>query len=94
MRARSLLLALLLATGACTNPGESSTVGARRAIDAVGTPIFAVTKGAWCAISAVGSVPVASVAQASGVPHEAEIRRNAYRTVGKACGGSYKLGSP
>lgn len=93
MPARALLLLLLLACGSCSSPGESSSATARKAINTVGTPVYAVGKGIWCAVSAVAGVPVASVAQVSGIPQEGEIRRDVYRTVGKACGGSYKLGS-
>ena len=99
---RSLaLLALAAALGACTAnnqasdvlPGEqSATATARQVMNGVGTPVHAVIKGASCVASTVVAVPLASWAQVAGEPQSSQ--EEAYKTVGRTCGGSYVLGTP
>jgi hypothetical protein len=52
---------------------------------AVGTPLYAVVKGATCVITAVGSLPVAALANAApiGEPQDkAELTNGIYRAPG------------
>jgi hypothetical protein len=100
---RSLaFLALAAALGACagsTNqasevlPGEqSATATARQVVNGVGTPVHAVIKGAGCVATTVVAVPLASLSQITGEPQAQQ--DEAYRAVGRTCGGSYVLGTP
>jgi hypothetical protein len=93
-RSLALTLALTLAGCAGTDSG-AATAGARQFVVAVGTPLYAVVKGATCVITAVGSLPVAALANAApiGEPQDkAELTNGIYRMVGQTCGGSYALG--
>ena len=54
-RSLALTLALTLAGCAGTDSG-AATAGARQFVVAVGTPLYAVVKGATCVITAVGSL--------------------------------------
>jgi hypothetical protein len=104
MRTPALLaLALSLALGACATtdrasdvlPGEqSATSSARQVINAVGTPVHALVKGASCVATGVVAIPLASAFQVSGQPQDRALQQDAYQTVGRTCGGSYVLGAP
>jgi len=95
-------LALALALGACASnqasevlPGEqSATATARQVVNGVGTPVHAVIKGVGCVATTVVAVPLASLAQINGEPQDRALQEDAYKTVGRTCGGSYVLGAP
>lgn len=75
-------------------PGEeSSAATAERVINTVGTPFHALFKGAACVGSTVVAVPVTSALTISGGAHDREVRRDLRNWVGRACGGSYRLGA-
>jgi hypothetical protein len=96
------LLALALTLTACANerasevlPDEASATGiARQAINVVGTPVYAVVKGASCVATGVIAIPAATVFQVTGIPQDRELADETYTTVGRVCGGSYILGAP
>ena len=103
MRSPALLLALILALQACAAndrasdvlPGEqSATGGAREVINALGTPVHALVKGASCVATGVVAVPLASAFQITGSPQDRGLQQDTYKTVGRTCGGSYVLGAP
>ncbi len=89
-----IALALATALAGCADEGTAYS-GARAFVNAVGTPVYAVTKGVTCVVTAAGSLPAAAVANAVPGPdriEKADNNRQIYRTVGSACGGSYALG--
>ncbi len=96
------LLALALTLTACANerasdvlPGERSATGtARQLINAAGTPVYAVVKGASCVATGVIAIPAATVFQVTGLPQDRGLADDTYRVVGRTCGGSYILGAP
>lgn len=97
------LLALSLALSACASgnpasdvlPGEQSATGtARQVVNGVGTPVHAVMKGVGCVATTVVAVPLASLAQIAGTPQDRSLQEDAYKTVGRTCGGDYVLGAP
>ena len=96
------LLTLALALAACADerasevlPGERSATGtARQAINGVGTPVYAVVKGASCVATGVVAIPAATAFQVTGIPQDRGLADDTYKTVGRVCGGSYKLGAP
>jgi hypothetical protein len=98
----SALLALALSLSACAGerasdvlPGESSATGsARQLINAVGTPVYAAVKGASCVATGVIAVPAATAFQVTGNPQDRGLADDTYKTVGRVCGGSYRLGAP
>jgi hypothetical protein len=93
-RCAATALALALGLAGCADEATAYG-GARTFVDVVGTPVYAVTKGVTCVVTAAGSLPVAAVANAVPGPDRIEkgdTNRQIYRTVGSACGGSYALG--
>jgi hypothetical protein len=104
MRSPALLaLALGFAVQACAGgdrasdvlPGEQSTSGtARQVVNAIGTPVHAVVKGASCVATGAVAIPLASVFQITGQPQDRGLQEDTYNTVGRVCGGSYVLGAP
>lgn len=96
----SVLLVLALSLAACANdrasdvlPGEQSAhATAKQVINTLGTPVHAVMKGASCIATAAVAVPVGSAAQIMGHPHDLDLQRQTYKSVGRTCGGSYVLG--
>ncbi len=97
------LLAFGLALSACAShnqasdvlPGEqSATASARQIVNGVGTPVHAVIKGATCVATTVVAVPLASLSQITGDQQDRSLQEDAYKTVGRTCGGSYVLGTP
>ncbi len=103
MRRTALVCCLALAFAGCAAreqpatdvlPGEhSSTATAKSVLNTVGTPFFAVGKGVACVATAVVAVPTVGAAQILDRPADHELQRQAYRGVGKTCGGSYRLGN-
>jgi hypothetical protein len=98
-----VLLALALSLAACASqqrasdvlPGEQSATGsARQILNAAGTPVFAAIKGVSCVATGVVAVPLASAFQVAGTPQDQGLQDDTYKTVGRVCGGSYKLGAP
>jgi hypothetical protein len=96
-------LALTFALQACAGndrasdvlPGEQSAAGnARQVVNAIGTPVHAVVKGASCVVTGVVAIPLASVLQVTGQPQDRGLQQDTYNTVGRTCGGSYVLGAP
>jgi hypothetical protein len=96
------LLALALSLAACASerasevlPGEASATGiARQAINTVGTPVYAVVKGASCVATGVVAIPAATAFQVTGIPQDRQFADDTYNNVGRVCGGSYRLGAP
>jgi hypothetical protein len=62
--------------------------------NAAGTPVFAVIKGMSCAVTGVVAVPAAAAFQIAGTPQDRGLQEDTDKTVGRTCGGSYKLGAP
>ena len=71
-----------------------SAGGAREVINALGTPVHALVKGASCVATGVVAVPLASAFQITGSPQDRGLQQDTYKTVGRTCGGSYVLGAP
>lgn len=96
-----LFCALLLVAGCASNsqpasdvlPGEEAAgATAKRVIDTVGTPFYALFKGAGCVGGTIVAVPAASVFAVTGSAGDKALRRDVYDGVGRTCGGSYRLG--
>jgi len=104
MRSPALLaIALTFALQACAGserasdvlPGEQSPAGgARQVVNTIGTPVYAVAKGASCVVTGVVAVPLAGLFQITGQPQDRGLQQDTYNTVGRVCGGSYVLGAP
>ncbi len=96
------LLVLALSLAACADqrasdvlPGErSATATARQALNAAGTPVFALIKGVSCVATGVIAVPAAAAFQIAGTPQDQGLQDDTYKTLGRTCGGSYALGAP
>jgi hypothetical protein len=105
MRYSALALALGLALTACASnggdrasdvlPGEQSRYAkTKQVVNAVGTPVHAVVKGASCVVVFVLALPVESAAQIHGMEADQAVQRNVNEGGARTCGGSYALQVP
>lgn len=105
MRTPTLALALGLALTACAGnggdrasdvlPGEQSRYAKTKSVvNAVGTPVHAVVKGASCVVVFALALPTQSAAQIHGMEADRDVQRQVNEGVGRTCGGSYALQVP